>query len=193
MLSGLAVAVPVLGANLITDIGTLNSTRAPRIFDANNQNRVVGSFFRSGDGEIGFTWAPGEEMVPLTLPGFANSYAIAVNERGRVVGTAYQGTSERMFSWTSSGGIVDLGDGQAIDINVSGVILGSNRVAVNGSFQRQAFVQPTGQARIPIGDLGGGSSFPQALSDNGHVVGASLTENQQQGRRVRFRETRPAC
>jgi probable HAF family extracellular repeat protein len=173
-----------VAASLITDIGTLTpgASRITMVNDANRNSRVVGVFDAYGQGcnrgQVGFTWAPGGAPVRLTLPGYPKSYAIAVNDNDLVVGWADPTCAEgsaRMFSWTPSGGIVDLGEGQVFDVNDSGQILGQGPVEVSpGQFDTRAFVWTPGQPKVPLPDSLG-ILFPKRLSNNGHVTGAFLS------------------
>ncbi len=159
----------------MTDIGTLTPTSRdlPQLWDANDQARVVGAFDPYVSG-IGFTWAPGGQIVSFG----PESVAIAVNNQNMVVGYYYGGSFGRIggiFSWTPSGGITNMGPGVAVDVNEYGHILGyETRSAPFGS---RAFLwkPSTGRIYLPDLDPAAGSTTPGALSDAGHVVGSSRT------------------
>ncbi len=142
----------------ITDLGALGGY--PNLSDVNDSGRVVGYF--NGGSQIGFTWSPGEELVSFG-PG---SYTGAVNSSGIVVGTRY--SVGKFFSWTKSGGLVELGSGIAIDVNEAGDILGRDD---SGAFLWKA---ARGKIRIPHLSSTAGYTVPVALSDAGHVVGDSV-------------------
>jgi uncharacterized membrane protein len=80
-----------------------------------------------------------------------------------VVGTRY-GVG-RFFSWTNNEGVVELGDGVAIDINEAGHIVGRDN---SGAF---LWKQGSGKLRIPHHSGSNSCTVPEALSDAGHVVG----------------------
>lgn len=147
----------------ITDLGTLASasdiSSYPTLRDVNDGSRIVGAI-PVGSSTIGFTWAPGEEMISFGQA----SYAAAVNEGGQVVGTR----DGRFFSWTRNGGLKDLGAGSAVDVNEAGHILGSDG---SGAFLWKPGV---GKVRIPHLSATEPYTVPEALSDDGHVVGVSL-------------------
>jgi probable HAF family extracellular repeat protein len=151
-----------VGRRPITDLGTLtpDSFYYPALHDLNDDSRVAG-YFTTGDGDtIGFTCAPGEEVLSFG----SESSAVAVNNSGTVVGSR----SGRFFSWTKSGGLVELGAGGAVDVNNAGHILG---VDVSGAFLWKPGV---GKIRIPHLSSVEPYTVPEALSDAGHVVGVSL-------------------
>ena len=92
------------------EIGTLGGTSAtPRAL--NKQGRVIGDSLTAGDDPNamhGFTWAPGAAITDLTLGG--PSRTSAINGFGQVVGgSATPSGANHAYSWTASGGIVDLG------------------------------------------------------------------------------------
>ncbi len=149
-----------LGTRPITALDTLtpDSSYYPDLNDVNESSRVAGAYRKRDYTTIGFTWAPGEEVHsfgPL-------SYAAAVNSAGTVVGYRIGSggiLDSKFFSWTKSGGLVELGNGTAVDINEAGHILGRD---ASGSF---LWKPGTGKIRIPQ------LNSIMALSDAGHVVG----------------------
>ncbi len=158
-----------VGMRPIFDVGTAISEGVglsyPVLTDVNDASRVVGYFVYGNNAQIGFTWALGEE-----ISSFGNgSYATAVNSGGTVVGTRYG--NGKFFSWTKSGGLVELGNGAALDINESGHILGRDD-------SPGAFLWKPGTGKIYIPHLSATEPYtvPEALSDAGHVVGVSLID-----------------
>lgn len=141
--------------------------------DVNNGARVVG-YFESPQGvPTGFTWAPGEDLVTFGL----GSTAVAVNEQHTVVGRTYDfdEANYRFFSWTPTGGVVDHGEGSAVDINSSGHILGYE-VIPRASNRAFVWNSATGKTYLPHLDPTHGSTFPIAINDAGQVIGDALIE-----------------
>lgn len=98
--------------------------------------------------------------------GGATSRAIAINERGQVVGTSdAPDGSPHVFVWTDSKGkIRDLGPGTAVDINNHGQVLGNDAGNV--------FLWGPHTGRRAIGALSGGNANATDLNDSGQLVGA---------------------
>ena len=107
-----------------------------------------------------------------TLDGYPSA-ALALNDRGQVVGTAVVASDEiRPFLW-ESGRMIDLGPGNlaALDINDRGQILLQQFLAhpddSNSCFLRD------GETMIDLGHLDGGARcFASDLNNRGQVVGA---------------------
>jgi hypothetical protein len=149
----------------ITDLGTLlpADQSGPVPTDVNDTSRVVGYFETSRGGQTGFTWAPGEGLHSFG----PDSYAVAVNASGTVFGNHLVDDVGTFFSWTKSGGLIDLGAGSAVDANAAGHIAGRDS---DGAFLWKSGV---GKIRIPSLLPNEPFSAPNSMSDAGHVVGAS--------------------
>jgi probable HAF family extracellular repeat protein len=111
---------------------------------------------------------------------------LAVNDSGQVVGFSSTDITggEHAFSWTPTGGMVDLGTlggfaSQALTVNNAGQVLGMYYTAcascANGSGQEHGFVWTSSGGMVDLGSLGGGFTEPDAESANGEVVGESKT------------------
>ena len=155
----------------------------------------------------GIAYAAEGPFFPIDLGtlGGTESYAVAVNDSGQIVGFAYaylpaipaswnckpvQVTPgvwicAHAFSWTPTGGMVDLGTlgGAAPDgspalsnahaVNASGQVVGTSFTGIPG--QLHAFSWTPAGGMVDLGTLGGKWSFPLALNASGQVVGYSTT------------------
>jgi probable HAF family extracellular repeat protein len=112
-------------------------------------------------------------FVPIDLDtlGGAHSRAVAVNASGQVVGEVdflVNGNLEaHAFSWTQSGGMIDLGRGLAVAVNDSGQIVGQNGAG-------HACVWMPDGGTIDLGTFGGLWSSATALNISGQVVGQAF-------------------
>ena len=108
----------------------------------------------------------------------ADSYAVAVNNSGRVVGYSdTDGGFTHAFAWTVQGGIVDLGtlgesNSRAVAVNNGGQVVGDSDTA--GGFTH-AFVWTVMGGMKDLGTLGGSNSHAVAVNNGGQVVGYSDT------------------
>jgi uncharacterized repeat protein (TIGR01451 family) len=97
-----------------------------------------------------------------------------VNDGGQVVGQS----QDHAFSWTPSGGMIDLGtlggsSSAAAAVNDSGQVVGYSSTA--GDSETHAFSWTPSGGMIDLGTLGGSSSVALAVNDSGQVVGYSST------------------
>jgi probable HAF family extracellular repeat protein len=108
-------------------------------------------------------------MIDLGTLAGSNSFAVAVNPSGQVVGETFMAGDvlAHAFSWTPSGGMVDIGPGYATAVNPRGEVVG---VGDHGWFY---WTEAGGL--VNVGTLGGSAATPLAISPTGQVVGRSLT------------------
>jgi probable HAF family extracellular repeat protein len=159
------------------DLGTLGGGDSSSASDVNNAGQVVGSS-DAGPSDEGFrrshAFITGPDGVGMrdidTLGGASQAYAI--NNAGRVVGTALlgafitgpDGTSMRVLGGNS---------GDASDINDAGQVVGLFSMAGGGY---HAFITgPNGMDMRDLGTLSGGSSRASGINEAGQVVGQSDT------------------
>jgi len=170
---------------LLPALTTAPIAQGASAYGINESGQVVGTSYNSATGvNEAVTWGNGS----VTSLGF-EGVARAVNNSGTVVGEtggALLGNPNgRAFSWSSSGGFVDLGDlggahSGAYDINDSGVITGTSLtpdVPTGGEIVHgtRAF-RYTGGVMTDLGNLAqNGYSRGHGINENGAIVGrASL-------------------
>lgn len=155
--------------------------------DVNDAGVVVGYGETGQSGpnapaRLAFRWTAATGMVALPAPaGTRIAQANAVNNAGQIVGYIQSWTGQpRATLWVGSS-VIDLGllpsatESRAADINLSGLVVGSNTFAAEVS---HAFSWKSGQGLADLGTLsgdlaGGPRSQAFGLNDQGDIVGDS--------------------
>lgn len=174
----------------LTYLGTLPGRRASKAAAINDRGQVVGDSFNQV-GEYGerraevraFLWQKRKMSDLGTLDGLRHSSAVAINERGQVIGWSAPALGEderlppkpRAFIW-QNGKLTDLGTlggASAIPfaINDRGQVVGQSQTR-DGRWH--AFVWETGRMTA-LPTLGGKVSAALAINDEGWIVGWSRT------------------
>jgi len=173
----------------MTDLGTLggSSSVAAAI---NTSGQIVGAASTSGNtGSHAFSYTSSGGMTDLGTFGGSYSAAAAINTSGQIVGWANTSasppntggaTSPRAFSYTSGGGMTDLGTlggsySSAAAINTSGQIVGSANTS--GNTGSHAFSYTSSGGMTDLGTLGGSYSSASGINDNDQIVGSSYTSS----------------
>jgi probable HAF family extracellular repeat protein len=169
----------------MVDLGTLGSATSGASA-VNDRGQVVGTSRTHGllpvDGFHAFLWTAQDGMADLHSPppgGLFDSYAGAINNQGRVVGTYDHVTRGfRAFSWTATDGMIDLGTlgGRMVfpsAVNNRDQVVGTSYVIndLNPYGPRHAFSWTPAGGMVDLGTLGGPSSGAEALNEKGSVVG----------------------
>jgi probable HAF family extracellular repeat protein len=138
---------------------------------------VAGTAQTAGADEHAFVWTSRGGMRDLGTLGGARSTAVAINERGEVVGDAEDGSGTvRAFRWGRASGLRPVVgpewlDASAVDLNDRGQVLGQYRTK---DFWPRAFLWSPRHGARDIGDLGARyQSRPVDLNNRGQVVGRS--------------------
>jgi probable HAF family extracellular repeat protein len=162
----------------MVDLGTPAGKESQAVA-VNASGEVVGtSFSASCSCAAPFVWTQGSGMQALPLlPQTSSGNGVGVNDNGQVIG--YDNPSHG-FSWTPSGGLVDLGTiagdrtnaaPNAVAINQNGQVVGYDNTPACCSFHAFSWTQPGGI--VDLGALGGGRSEARSLNDGGQIVGWS--------------------
>ena len=156
----------------------------------NDAAEVVGSFVAL----TSYRWSPSHDLVRVVpLGGACGSSALAINVWGESVGgsgVAGTGCDDadpfHAYLSTRTGAAFDLGTlagaihSEAVAINGRGQVAAWSAIgewSASTGGPRQAFFWSSATARVPLGTLGGPSSWPTAVNDLGQVVGTSVTSS----------------
>jgi probable HAF family extracellular repeat protein len=167
------------------DMGTLGGgSSTPTAI--NSQGQVIGysTTIAQDSGTMhGFTWTQADGLIDLTLGGNA-SFALDVNASGQVVGSARTAAGRgRAFSWTRSGGIVDLGTlggswSSAASINKDGAFVGASALA--GDATSHGFLYESGTMKdlnslVPNKPIDLEVTAATRLTDSGFIIANTST------------------
>jgi probable HAF family extracellular repeat protein len=148
--------------------------------DANALGQVVGTT-DGGSGSRSWIWSESEGITEIGGGRLFGTLAIAINDRGLVVGLSSFPTFHA-FSWTRATGIVDLGPAEsprsiARDVNLFGDIVGSSdRGPPSARLSRPRFWNREGKVhslQIPEGGFG----EAEGINSGGDAVGFAADRN----------------
>jgi probable HAF family extracellular repeat protein len=152
-------------------------------YGINNSGQITGVYANSSSGnQTGFLYSGGLSGTTTelgALPGGQGSVGDALNNSGEVTGLATtSGGETHAITWTSGGGMVDLGSlagpsgisfGEAI--NNLGEVAGLSQTA-SGDYDGFLY---NGSTMVDLGTLGGDGSGAYGINDSGKVVGWAYT------------------
>ena len=141
---------PTSGANEVNDAGV-----------------AVGSSNFNSSPEHAVRWVGHKPQALGTLEAGGFTVATSLNESGLIVGYGSKDRLNHAFTWTEDGGIQDIGQGVAVDVNESAV------VAVDGGSHAYTW---TGGTLTDLGvPTGFAFSHASAINDAGQVAGQVIT------------------
>ena len=170
-----------------TWIGEIYPNSYSHSFSLNNKNEMVGACSQYHYGpDQAFFWKSGQSIVALGfLPGYTNSVAYGINDSSQVVGYCAS-EAQTAFSWTSGGGMVQLGsssiggsNSSARGISAGGIAVGYCQISGTNHAVAWAPGQNAGDLNTLVQDLSGWKLLREAYGVNasGMIVGEGLRIN----------------
>ena len=150
----------------------LTSPSPARAQGINDAGQIVGARYDAYGNAEAVRWSV-DGLTISALGGGANSYAMAINGSGAVVGAA----NGRAVRFTESGPVnIAVGGtwSSANAVNAWGAVAGTTQSRY-GQFQAFTAGPEASGAATLIGSLGGGASYGHAINSTGLVAGGSTT------------------
>jgi probable HAF family extracellular repeat protein len=146
----------------------------------NERGQIIGSNWKGGlatQAERAFQWQQGK-LTDLGTLGGKESRAVAINERGLIVGESETKTGSWHAFLGQNGKLIDLNTARRnewspVAINERGQIIGN--LYVPEEDQKDALVWQKGKL-TKLGALGGKRTEAVAISDSGQIIGWSTTK-----------------
>lgn len=124
--------------------------------------------------------SPPLQLIDIGTLGGSESYVVALNEAGQVIGSSYtSGDAEsHAFIWEAAHGMQDLGTlggsfSMPVAINDAGQVIGYSSTHRGGP--NRAFIWDKQNGMRDLGTLGGTGSSASAINSDGQVIGAAAT------------------
>ncbi|MGB7219190.1 MAG: PxKF domain-containing protein [Vicinamibacterales bacterium] len=178
-----AISVGAWGSFVATDLGALDDGSSYAL-DISESGVAVGY-----SGSHAFKWTQASGMADLGTLGGGSSIAWAINDQGTLAVGASRtaANTQHAFAWTEAAGMTDLGTlggispgSYATGVNNGALVVGfswrrtSNDLSASSVTHGFAWTASTGM--VDIGTFGG-DTYPNAVNNNGLVVGTSYTED----------------
>jgi probable HAF family extracellular repeat protein len=190
--AGLLMLTPTLSAAappvfVLHDLGVVDGETESAAWYINQNGQVTGM-----SGAHVFSWTESDQELRSIVEAPATGIAEpgGINDNGQIVGRVYPNPFTQpfiadAFSWTSAGGLVNLGSlggsySAAAAVNNSGQVVGQS--FVSGNFAGRAFLWTAETGMRDLGNLPGAAGSPppdrgplnsdaNAINDKGYVVG----------------------
>jgi|GEM_PF-1368429 len=172
-------------AYIISDLGAITPTQLSIGQRINSTRKVAGFEEDTNSAPDAWMMECGTFSALGTLGG-SDAEAHDINESDMVVGWAHDGNGDRRaFTWTSGGGMINLGitadrdDSEAQAVNNSSEVVGTLVNFGSPSSGRLAFIYlpapayTLGAGMTSLGTLGGDESIAADINDTGQVVGGA--------------------
>lgn len=164
---------------------TLTSVGGGAAVAVNTSNEVVGYYFPNGSNDtLGFTWTQAGGLQNL---GSAGTLAYDINDSGTIVGkTRVSNGNSHAFSYTTAGGIVDLGTlgntgSSALSINKQGWIVGNSNKTVSGKNLLHGFLWTPTTGMLDFATMAGLATSQQIYSVQVNDFGVIAVSTNKQG------------
>jgi len=167
----------------VQDLGTLGGGYSEASF-INAIGHVAGGSYTS-EGQWHAFGDYGGGMQDAGSLSYTYSDATGLNAQGKLIGVSQTPSGyQHAYLYETGSGIADLGTlpggrySHAQHINAQGHVVGQAEIQTSSGYASHSFFFD-GSSMQDIGTLGGGYSWSSALSDAGHVVGASYATSGQ--------------
>ena len=172
---------------VVTDLGAVTGANSSLGWHINSSENVAG-FEEDTSGNPDAWYLSCSSFTSLGTLGGADAESHGINNAGMVAGWSHIASGHRRaFSWTSGGGLVNLGvisartDSEAQSVNTSSEIVGMVMIFAGGApvSNRLAFLYlplaayTLGAGMNSLGTLGGTQSQAMDINDSGRVVGGA--------------------
>jgi probable HAF family extracellular repeat protein len=155
-----------------------------------NSSEIVAGFDEDGSGDPDAWESDCGSFTALGVIGGSDAEAHGINDAGMIVGWSDDGSgNRRAFTWTSGGGMTNLGtvsgrsETRAFSVNASGEVVGTAADLSSSPDNRLAFFYLPSAAYTlsagmnSLGTLGGDQSVGMDVNDSGQVVGGAQNGN----------------
>ncbi|MCH9002292.1 MAG: hypothetical protein IIC02_06935 [Planctomycetes bacterium] len=170
---------------VISDLGAVTASESSLGLHINSSRDVAG-FDEDAAGDPGAWFSECGSFTSLGTLGGADGEALGINDAEEVVGWAHDGSGNRKaFTWTSGGGMTDLGtvsgrtDSEAAAINAGSEVVGTVLDFGVPPDNRLAFIDlplaayTLGAGMTSLGTFGGDESVAMDINDSGQVAGGA--------------------
>jgi probable HAF family extracellular repeat protein len=157
----------VAQAYKVTDLGSLEGASTAAAL--NDDGEVVGAYDVEDSALVqAFVWTSSTGMTSLLVG--SRSWAVGINSAGDIVGVSNisEFSAASPYLWTPSLGVHNLGTGgSAFAINDRGEVVGLDSEYIDG------FIWSQSSGKRHIGTLGGTTTWPYGINQEGEVTGYS--------------------